>query len=490
MVPEKPPRRTKADKEPVTIDLSAEDVSVVAEPVRSTDSDEPAAVPKQDAPADGLETRPAADGAPRQPHHVEDESGPSVEDDLAGMFANDAAAEPLADTANPEPTEPDSGSMPPASSASVSSLESGSPAEYVSSQPASSEHSSPAFDDPEPARAEGEGFASQQSDADKPGAPLGGAASPFDRRPANTSALVAAGIVGGIVALLLAGSMQYAGVLPSASSDRDNGDLSKQIAALKQDIDALKSSSGSGDLAARVSALESNAGAAGDDAAGSKLASLEQQLQDVKSANAATAASDVRLSHRLDQAEAAINDKGPEEQVARAVAAAGLKAAIDRGGPFQADLQAYQTVAGDDPAIAQLAPLASVGVPSRVALQQQFAAIADTIIEASTLKNPQAGIGERLLSSAMSVVKVRRVGDVQGADPEAIVARIENDLRGGDLTAAASQWDSLPDPGKAASKDFKSRLDARVDAENLVNGTLSRALASSATATPAAGANK
>ena len=39
MVPEKPPRRSKADKEPITIDLPTEPSNSVGEPVRSNDSD-------------------------------------------------------------------------------------------------------------------------------------------------------------------------------------------------------------------------------------------------------------------------------------------------------------------------------------------------------------------------------------------------------------------------------------------------------------------
>jgi len=75
------------------------------------------------------------------------------------------------------------------------------------------------------------------------------------------------------------------------------------------------------------------------------------------------------------------------------------------------------------------------------------------------------------------VVKVRRVGDVEGETVDAIVSRIEDRLRSGDLQAAAQQWDTLPEAEKAASTDFKRKLDARVQVENLVSGTLSRALA-------------
>jgi hypothetical protein len=77
----------------------------------------------------------------------------------------------------------------------------------------------------------------------------------------------------------------------------------------------------------------------------------------------------------------------------------------------------------------------------------------------------------------MSVVKVRRVGDVTGDTPEAIVARMEEGLRNGNLQASVSEWNSLPEPAKAVSGEFKQKLDARIQVENLVGGTLTRAVA-------------
>jgi hypothetical protein len=75
-------------------------------------------------------------------------------------------------------------------------------------------------------------------------------------------------------------------------------------------------------------------------------------------------------------------------------------------------------------------------------------------------------------------VKVRPVGNIEGESAEAKIARIEDKLRNGDLKGAALEWDSLPEPAKATSADFKKSLDARVEVEDLVNGTLTRAISS------------
>jgi hypothetical protein len=154
-----------------------------------------------------------------------------------------------------------------------------------------------------------------------------------------------------------------------------------------------------------------------------------------------------------------------------------LKAAIDRGGSFETELHTFGTVAGDDPAVAGLQAFAANGVPSRSELHREFPRVADTMLEATVQPDPDQGIAGRLLSSAMSVVKVRRVGDVEGETPEAIVARIEEGLRNGNLQASLREWDTLPEPAKATAQAFRQKLDARIQVENLVGGTLTRAVA-------------
>ena len=49
MVTDKPPRRAKSKKEPLTIDASAADTETVAQPIRSNDSDDPPISPEERA---------------------------------------------------------------------------------------------------------------------------------------------------------------------------------------------------------------------------------------------------------------------------------------------------------------------------------------------------------------------------------------------------------------------------------------------------------
>lgn len=438
MVSEKPPRRSRTNKEPVTIDLTAEETPAVAEPVRANDTDE--LVPP-------LEREAAEPAAPVDTAEV--------------AAAAEATAEP--ETAKTDVPRFDDAADPAVEPTTIP-------------EPGREEPSKPAADAADDEAAPPKSQPWQRPADEEPQAGASGTRQPQRSAPATTT-LVAAGIFGGIVALLLAGSMQYAGYLPGATppQSQDGADISAEIASLRQEVAALanRSDTPSDDLAARVTALESSAPSGDTGALTERLSTIEGEIASMRST---TQASNADLDQRLQQAEAQINDRGPEQQAARAVAAAALKGAIDRGGSFEAELQTYGTVAEGDPAIAKLQPFAAKGVLSRTELQRQASSVANAMIEAISQPDPDQGIASRLLSSAMSVVKVRKVGDIEGDTPDAVVARFEDRLRSGDLPAAAREWDTLPEPAKTASQSFKQELDARIQVEDLVGGTLTRAI--------------
>jgi hypothetical protein len=181
------------------------------------------------------------------------------------------------------------------------------------------------------------------------------------------------------------------------------------------------------------------------------------------------------LASRLEAVETELAAPGADELVARAIAAAGLKSAIDRGGPFAPELQAYAAMAPDDAAVTALDGFAEAGVPTHSALAERFPDVARAILQAER-GGTENSVIDRLWSSARSVVTVRQTGDVEGDTTEAIVARIESRLNEGQLQAALDEWETLAEAGKAASSDFAHDLRARVEADAIVAQTLSSAM--------------
>jgi len=465
MVTDKSPRRTKSNKEPVTIDGTASKPDAVAEPVRSNDSDDSGTSP---AATSSAQNAPSSSGTRPGSEPVTGDATVSKQETLAApVRSNDTD-----DTAGSAMlSEPDS---PPKST----------PADDVKTAP------KPAAVPGTTARMKedpGTDKSASKTETSRPSSDTASSAVPPSSRtqPAGkgtaTSTLIAAGIFGGIVALALAGSMQYAGYLPTASAD---GDVTDDIAALRQQVETLRQAPAPApEVDARLQAVEAAVAAASEgpgEELPARLSTLEQELAALRTSAEGVSSETTgrldQLQQRLEAAEAELNEPGAEEAAAQAIAAAALKAAVDRGGSFEEELQTFASVTPDDPAVAQLQSYSEGGVPTRSQLAEQFSALSADMLEAAQQPDQDQGIAGRLMSSAMSVVKVRRTGDAEGDTAEAIVARMENALQRENLQAAASEWETLPQEAKAVSQDFKQALDARIAIDALLGDTLTRAV--------------
>ncbi len=489
MVSGKPPRHSKSKTEPVMIDLDAKDVTDVSATKPSTPADTTATSASSDAkpvtePSTTEPVTPATSVADRakaenpkpiwdQPTKSPIEPEPNVgkQQDASGKDEGPAKTDATVKQEPPKATTA-------AASTTTSSAASSSAADSAKATSSTFGKDASKSDPFKP-----QTTASTSSSASSASKPSAATTSPSrDAKPQGNSGLIAAGIVGGLIALLAAGSMQYAGVLPSSSADSGSSTelaaLKSQIASLQQQI-AQAPKGQSADTSAleqRLAALESSTASGGD--ASAKISQLETTVLTLQSERAAEDQKIASLTQRLDAAETKINEPRDDVEVARAIASAALKAAIDRGGPFLTELDTLSKVTPDDPAIQSLRPFANTGVPTRAELVRRFPDVANAMLTALSPTDPNEGIFDRLANSAMSLVKVRPVGNVEGEGDDAKIARMEDKLQNGDLKGAALEWDALPEAAKTASADYKKSLDARIQVEDLVNSTLNRAVSS------------
>ncbi|MCJ8149800.1 COG4223 family protein [Shinella sedimenti] len=307
---------------------------------------------------------------------------------------------------------------------------------------------------------------------------------------------LAAGILGGLIALLGAGSLQYGGYLPAPGPERAGDDAA--LSSLANEVEALKARLAETPSAApvdlqpletRLAALEKST-ADGGGAPGAAPESVTKLEGDVSRLNSelaglrdqiartseAVGTTESQLTERIAAAEQKLDTPRSDIEMAKAVAASALKTAIDRGGPYLAELEAFASVAPDDPSIAGLRAHAAVGVASRADLAADFQKTADAILDAVHQPDGEQGIMSRLMSSAASAIRVRPVGSIEGDSPEAVVARIENKLQNGDFKGAQIEWQTLPEKGQAAGADYKRKLDERVAVEELIGNVVSGAL--------------
>jgi len=518
------PRHSKPSK-PVTIDLDATDVT-----------------PKNE----DLSPKPAPSGpatsAPATARPGETSSGPAK---TAGTTAGPAAAKPGETTGSAKSAVPGVKADPGRDGGASSGSE-----KPTAGKPASDQKTAPAAAGSKSSPSSADATKPETSSRDaRPGATAASQASTSSVRSAGPAkgasgpGMVAAGVLGAVIALGAGYALQMGGMLPAPGNSGDQVEaLSSRLDNVSTSLEALsgqvaQSADGEGagisaQLTARLDRLETGlaeavaGGETGDPGASAalteRLAALEDRIASLgEGGNAAadpavsagiselraaqaglqTALTELEtqssaqlsgLSSRiasLEQGQADLADQlgepGRQVDLARAIAAAGLKSAIDRGGSFMPELEAFASVAPDDPAVPELRDLAASGVPSRSELIESFPEAATTAIAAADPGDPDAGLVDRLMSSALSVVKVRRVGDVEGDTAEAITARAEARLMDGDLDAALAEWNTLPEASRNAASDYGDALAARARAEKLIAASLAPGAAPSPSDAPA-----
>lgn len=355
---------------------------------------------------------------------------------------------------------------------------------------------------------------------------------PSGRPVASRLPVFTAGIVGGIVALAVAGLLQYSGIL-GAPGNQDGsgaalGQVETRISDLQAEIASLKESSGTAtgveparvddlsnaldqvrtDVAALQKAIES--GGAGDSAAlealGTRIDGIESRISDLanaapegpapadvaaineriaaveaiaKAAGDANSTADGRLGvieQRLDSLSAKVEAQAGQPKIALAIASAALKSAIERGVPFQSEIETLAAIAPDSPDIAELRNYAETGVSTRAEILTETDAAANAMIAAAAPPSENAGFFDRLLNSAESLVTVRPIGAVEGQGVPETVARMEVALQAGDFQQALAEYDSLPEPSQSAGAAFADKVRARMEVERLADEAIASAM--------------
>jgi hypothetical protein len=359
---------------------------------------------------------------------------------------------------------------------------------------------------------------------------------------------LAAGLLGGLVALAAAAGLQYSGLMPSlgsagGSASIDVSGIQTELAALrdqvasvqsggagdvdnrlqtltdsagrvdglaatldqiKTDVEGLKSAVESGgagesagltaldakiaELAKTVAALgQGGAGTGGGDSAAinEKLTGIETA---VTAASSAASANDGRIAaieksvSAVEQNVAALTGKveaqSSQPKVALAIAVSSLKAAVDAGRPFSSEVETFAAVAPNAPELSELRAVATKGVASPAEIAAEAPEAAGAMIDAARTVDQNAGIFERLLSSAETLVKVRPVGPVEGSGVPETVARLEAALIDGDFARALAEYETLPEASKAAGRSLVDKVRARLAAEQLVEKATAAALKS------------
>jgi len=153
-----------------------------------------------------------------------------------------------------------------------------------------------------------------------------------------------------------------------------------------------------------------------------------------------------------------------------------LKRAVSEGKPFATELATLESLTSAKLPVFQLAAFKDKGVPGLLELQQDFAETARNVIKKHYLGKSDSIIGE-VLSRARSAVQVRPAGGT-GDSVEAVLGRIDNDLKAGDLKGVLTESSTLEGPAKEELEPWIVRVQVRANADEAIRKTDQELLAS------------
>jgi len=338
--------------------------------------------------------------------------------------------------------------------------------------------------------------AEQDSAADNPGDTVADErpSEPLPMREGGGAAVflthLAAGLLGGLIALM-AGYYalgQFRDRLPFVS-EISAEQIKAEQEALSQRISEVATSTNAAraELAERLSALDTRTeGLAQTDneavqALTSRVNALEQQVQRVSDStdDAARTERFATVSQRLTEVEESVASlqnslqqirTRTEQNIAATrasalgVAVSNLRRAVARGETYSAELTAVRELSAENLEIDTLSAAAETGAPTLAGLRGSFARYANRALDAAGSSGDESIIGQ-IVESARSVVNVRPVGEIEGDSPSAIIARIENRLKAGDLAGVATQGEQLEGAPAQQLAPWLEQVRTRINAD-------------------------
>jgi len=179
-----------------------------------------------------------------------------------------------------------------------------------------------------------------------------------------------------------------------------------------------------------------------------KLASVEQNLQGV-------------VKGEEDR-------RANAERIVLALELGNLKRALDRGGRYAGELAEVQKASGGRLNLAALEKFKDQGAPSLADISRDFRQVAHAMLDAER-EPADAGVVDRLLASAKSVVRVRKVSHAaDDKSTEAVAGRIETLLRDGRLVEVIEEGKKLTPKALAPAKDWLGRVEGRAAIDRAV----------------------
>jgi hypothetical protein len=237
-----------------------------------------------------------------------------------------------------------------------------------------------------------------------------------------------------------------------AAAEAQMKSLGDSLAALNRHVD---------DVAAAAQSALAQAKSASAAADGAKTAAQTGiQRGDLDALTNRIAALDRAVKTLSD--DAARRASSANDQMARMfVVTEALRAAVERGAPYQAELAAARSLGAAPGTLAPLEPFAANGVPSAAALARELSTLTPALQEASGAAPSNGTFLGRLENNAQKLVRVTPIDAPMGDDPASVVARINVDAARSDIAGALADIARLPESLRILADAWVKKADAR-----------------------------
>lgn len=264
-----------------------------------------------------------------------------------------------------------------------------------------------------------------------------------------------------------------------AEAAKDGGSVADAAAISQQINEAEKRLDAKIDQALAEQKTETGADTAAIDALKKELADVEAKLKalteaELGSGEAAQLLPEIAiLDERVGKIESvlpslidAVEEDAAETKTATlAIAFANLRAAVDSGHPYADELTTLAKLSPGAGDLGRLLDYEDTGIPTLRELSASFEEVRRTALAAQE-PAADASIIDRLMSSAESLVTVRRIDEkAEGNTPDAVLARAAAKLQQGDLGAAVKEVETLEGTPREAYAKWLDAAKARIDAE-------------------------
>ena len=184
----------------------------------------------------------------------------------------------------------------------------------------------------------------------------------------------------------------------------------------------------------------------------------------IATADEAIVSAQDQISEAQAEAQRISSEAFSKEQAATARAAwSQIQTALESGAPYADSVSVVEELTGETLPGA-LKSGAANGVPTLAELQQAFPDAARDALNASIRADTGQDAGDRLWSFIRVQSGARSLTPREGNDPDAVLSRIEEALRTGNLTQALAEAETLPETGRNALSSWEEQARTRVAA--------------------------